>query len=59
MRIIKQGQLPEEKVYQTTCMHCKTVFEFKRHEGTVESHRNEDYVSVNCPFCHKQMYVDY
>lgn len=33
MEIIKQGKLPNEKVYQATCSHCLTQFSFVESEA--------------------------
>ena len=49
MKIIKEGKLPELEVFQAECSHCKCVVEFLRQEAKYESHRNEGYLSVNCP----------
>ena len=32
MKIIKRGELPQEKVYKETCSRCKSVLEFKHSE---------------------------
>ena len=36
MRIIKRGELFQDKLYQVTCHTCETVFEFKCSEAKVE-----------------------
>lgn len=52
MRIIKEGYLPEEKLYNKECYHCHTFFEFKRKEAKYSSDfRGEAWLTVNCPFC--------
>lgn len=50
MKILKQGQLPEDKEFTTTCRRCKTEFQFKKSEGKETSdQRDGNYVSINCP----------
>lgn len=52
MKILKEGRLPEEKVYVHTCTNCKTLFEFWAKEGKITyDQRDRDLISVNCPFC--------
>ena len=52
MRIIKEGRLKSEKVYQPTCNDCKTIFEFKQGEANyVSDQRDGDCLQINCPFC--------
>lgn len=58
MEIIKQGTLPSERIYEGTCNHCGTEVRFKRSEARCESHRNEDFVMVECPLCKHTISVD-
>jgi RNase P subunit RPR2 len=52
MKIIKEGLIPEEVVYRTTCTKCDTEFEFSEKEAKVTSdQRDGDYVSIPCPLC--------
>lgn len=52
MRVIKQGQLPEEKLYTITCFNCKTQFEFARKEAQYQSDwRDGDFLRIDCPLC--------
>jgi hypothetical protein len=56
MKIIKYGELPEEKKYQLTCFNCTTIFEFQAHEACWnEDQRDGAYLKIDCPFCHKQV----
>lgn len=56
MRIIKQGVIPQEKYYQTTCNNCKTEFEFGESEGIwVCGSREDSTLQVTCPFCIKSV----
>jgi len=58
MRIIREGQLPEDKLFRGTCMHCKTVFECKRHEGKYSStQRDGDLLEVDCPKCNHRAFA--
>lgn len=61
MKIIKPGNLPEEKEYRAQCNNCNCVFEFKRGEAKIDSsgsYRNETYLTIGCPTCMKLVYVD-
>jgi uncharacterized protein with PIN domain len=59
MKIIKQGELPEEKEYSATCSNCKTEFEFLRKEGKVHfDQRDGNSVVVKCPLCQKSCWVN-
>lgn len=50
MRIITQGALPENKVYQTTCQRCTTTYEFFAHEARfVSDQREGDAYVAKCP----------
>jgi RNase P subunit RPR2 len=51
MKIIKEGKIPSERLYRTTCRHCKTVFEFLESEGNVRYYRDGNYVEIICPIC--------
>lgn len=59
MRIIKAGKLPEEKVYRRNCHYCGTLFEFKQNEGKITySQREGDFITTECPFCHKNVHTN-
>lgn len=50
MKIIQAGALPEKKVYKTTCSHCKTVFEFEKHEARfIPDPRDGSFLQIKCP----------
>lgn len=62
MQIIKRGELPENRVYQTVCRHCKTVFQFARSEakmGVRDPRDGMQLMTVECPLpgCEKECYV--
>ena len=58
MKIIKQGQLPGEKVYNVTCRNCKTEFEFKKDEANyVPDNRNREWLQIACPICKVFCYI--
>lgn len=59
MKIIKQGQLPAERVYQGTCRRCTTEVEFQRGEATYHAdQRDGDFLTVRCPVCNDTITVD-
>lgn len=51
MRVIKQGKLPENKLYAAACRNCKTEVEFNEGEAERRFHRNETHLVVDCPLC--------
>jgi len=58
MKIITPGNLPEEKIYKTTCSNCKCVFEFAKKEGSIHSDQREgSWIEISCPFCGKTCIV--
>ena len=60
MRIIKVGQIPEEKMYEKTCFNCKTVFEFQGKEAVKHYALNvldADCYMIHCPHCNELCYI--
>lgn len=60
VEIIKRGELPGEKVYTTTCTHCKTQFKFKQKEARLSSdQRDGDAMRIRCPLegCNTECWV--
>lgn len=57
MKIIKEGTLPETKVYCATCNHCSCVMEFTVGEAIQVSDRNEEFLTVTCPTCQRKVWV--
>lgn len=55
MKIIAKGSIPEEQPIRMNCGYCKTVFEILRKEGVQSSHRNESYLTYECPVCLRQV----
>lgn len=52
MKILKQGRMEAERLFQGTCRNCDCQVEFKHHEGEViRDHRDGDFIRVNCPTC--------
>ena len=58
MKIIKRGELPELKTYETTCNSCRTVFEYFKQEAKAQFDRNEHYLTIDCPVCKRTVSVD-
>lgn len=61
IRIIKLGQIPEDKVYQGKCHKCKTEVEFtlKTIGVTKEtSHMDGTYAIWNCPLCLTRIFTN-
>ncbi len=58
MKVIKQGKLPGDKEYRTTCRNCKTEFSFVAKEANyVSDQRDGDCLQVSCPLCKLFIYV--
>lgn len=55
MKILIQGKLPVEKVYQLGCHKCGTVFEFEKKEARSYNDRGEYVLLVDCPLCKTQL----
>jgi endogenous inhibitor of DNA gyrase (YacG/DUF329 family) len=56
MKILKQGALPEEKVYRSKCHHCKTEFEYQQKEAKLtHDQRDGSFLTIACPFCQRQV----
>jgi hypothetical protein len=54
MEILKRGQLPTDKTFETMCFDCKTELRFQQKEGNVTyDFRDGDFVTVECPVCKK------
>ena len=52
MKIIKKGNIPEEKIYRSECYNCKTEFEFQAREAKLtRDQRDGDFLTVDCPLC--------
>ena len=59
MKVIKPGTLPETAIHRATCSHCGCVMEFERREATFQSTcRNEDYLTVKCPTCKRDVWLE-
>jgi hypothetical protein len=52
IKIVRRGELPEEKIYRGTCSYCKTEFTFNGSDGKFRSdQRDGDYYEIDCPLC--------
>lgn len=49
MKIIKEGKLPQERVFKEMCGNCSAIVEFTQGEAQLSSHRNETHYSVTYP----------
>lgn len=58
MKVIKQGKLAGDEVYQAKCNQCGTIVEFERKEARYESdQRDGDSLVVSCPTCGKEIWT--
>ena len=58
VKVIKQGQKPESRVYRGSCRTCHTEIEFERHEAKYNvDQRDGDYLSIRCPTCSSDILV--
>ncbi len=52
IKILKQGQLPEEITYKFVCRACLTEFTAQRKDGKLHSdQRDGQWLEVKCPLC--------
>lgn len=59
MKIIKKGELPEEKIYTFDCRRCKSKVEAQQKEGKIQfDQRDGDCVIFKCPVCGENVYVN-
>ncbi len=57
MRIIKQGQLISDQLFEATCRTCGTEIEFARKEAeNIFDQREGDYLQIDCPLCNSMIY---
>jgi hypothetical protein len=60
VEIIRKGELPGEKIYETTCTNCKTRFRFKKKEARFSSdQRDGNALIIRCPLegCNNDCWV--
>lgn len=58
MKIIKRGEIPEERVFRFECQHCHTVAEATAKEGRFSSdQRDGDARVFKCPVCDRDVWV--
>jgi len=56
VKIIKQGRLPQDRVWEATCYFCKTQVEAQESELEVhDDQRDGPWAGHPCPMCGKQM----
>lgn len=51
MKVLTQGKLLADEVFQSQCRNCSTSVEFSRKEAHSQFDRNEELLSVKCPTC--------
>ena len=54
MRIIKNGHIPEEKVYQKTCSNCGCIFTYTKKEKKMDFNGG---LYLWCPCCNQTIYT--
>lgn len=58
MKLLQRGIPPQETKAEFRCLHCKSLYEAKRSEGTYHSDQREgDYVSFTCQVCRSPIHV--
>jgi RNase P subunit RPR2 len=55
--ILKRGQIPQEKWYQTTCSNCNTHFKFQKKDSRYNSSARDIVHLIECPECDKTLYL--
>lgn len=57
MKIIKRGELPQDKIHRETCEKCKSELEFKHSEVHQVSDPREGVLwSIECPVCRHKIW---
>ncbi len=52
VKIISEGQDPQDVEHEIKCRRCKTVFSFVAREAKFNAdYRDGDYLSIACPKC--------
>lgn len=57
IRIIKEGQLPEEKPKQATCPNCKAELEYRSVDVRLAEDSIEQVRFITCPCCEVRFVV--
>lgn len=58
IKIIRHGELPEEKIYSGTCHHCNTEVELTKMDGEyVSDQRDGSFIRYECPLCKRTAYA--
>lgn len=58
MKIIKRGQIPENKTIRVKCNFCETEFEFQAKEAElVYDQREGDAYKIGCPVCGRAVWI--
>ena len=60
--VIQRGELPEAKLYRSTCSHCRTVFTFFAREARrcdSSDPRDSNVLVIGCPLegCGREVYA--
>lgn len=59
MKLIKQGQLPEDKIREIECRHCKSEYEITKKDcERVQDWRDGDFYWFICPTCKTKRAID-
>ena len=51
MKIVREGQIPEDIEHRLTCIHCKTVFTCTKKEAIYSGGGNDWCYIIPCPLC--------
>lgn len=58
MKVLREGRLAEDDIYQGECFHCGAVVEFQRKEARyVSDQRDGDALVVVCPTCSNEIWT--
>lgn len=56
MKVLKRGELPEDKIHNIICHNCKSELEFYEKEARLVNDRNEICLVVTCPVCKQELW---
>jgi hypothetical protein len=59
VEVLKRGEPPGKRTYETTCSSCSSELRFKAHEAEfIADQRDGDTLKIICPVCKRPVYVD-
>lgn len=58
IKILKEGILPENRIYFIKCFNCCTEFTYQKDDiGVSQDSHNNMREYIQCPYCHGKIYI--